>query len=198
VTHNMEAPPLYKMPSREGQPLHPLSPERVNGRLPSRPTKAAIEDESQHSSSTQSSPTRRANLFADYNPLTTTPSKATSQILGGGAGLTQSPSMPEFTPLRSHVRTNSDVQGLVKRFEHLDVRDRDAEVEKLRRKHEMELRRAQLGREEAESESKKWRGESSRLAEELKESRGRENKVSMRLEKVMVSLEARRFALLPR
>lgn len=96
--------------------------------------------------------------------------------------------MPEFTSLRSHVRTNSDVQGLVKRFEHLDVRDRDAEVEKLRRKHEMELRRAQLGREEAESEGRKWRAESARLADDLKESRGRENRVSMRLDKVMVRL----------
>ena len=96
--------------------------------------------------------------------------------------------MPEFTSLRSHVRTNSDVQGLVKRFEHLDVRDRDAEVEKLRRKHEMELRRAQLGREEAESESRKWRGESARLADELKECKGRESRVCARLDKIMVSL----------
>lgn len=186
----MEASPAFKMPARDGQPLplHPLSPERVNGRLASKHSRTASDFDAVEPSSTHSSPTRKANLFADYHPVTTnTPSK--SQILGGGAGLPQSPSMPEFTNLRSHVRTNSDVQGLVKRFEHLDVRDRDAEVEKLRRKHEMELRRAQLGREEAESESRKWRGESARLAEELKESRTREGKVSNRLDKVMVSLD---------
>lgn len=185
----MEAPPAFKMPSRDSQPLHPLSPERVNGRLASKHTRTATDSEVQEPSSTHSSPTRKANLFADYHPVTTTPSKSSSQVLGGG--LPQSPSMPEFTSLRSHVRTNSDVQGLVKRFEHLDVRDRDAEVEKLRRKHEMELRRAQLGREEAESESRKWRSESARLADELKESRRRESKVSNRLDKIMVSIEIR-------
>ena len=98
----------------------------------------------------------------------------------------QSPSMPDMASLRSNGRTNSDVQVLVKRFEHLDVRDRDAESEARRKKQEMELRRAQLGREEAESELKKWREECRRIAEDLKESRHRESKVSNRLEKVMV------------
>jgi hypothetical protein len=131
----------------------------------------------------QSSPTRKANLFADYNPITRTPSPS-KEVFGGGVA--QSPSLPDIGSLRSHGRTNSDVQVLVKRFEHLDVRDRDAESEARRKKQEMELRRAQLGREEAESELKKWREECRRIAEDLKESRHRESKVANRLEKVMV------------
>lgn len=187
----METPSAFQFPARQSSPLHPLSPERVNGRPASTNTtksRKSAETESEDVEGPHSSPTRKANLFADYHPITTSPSR-TKEVFGG---VPNSPSLPEFASLRSHGRTNSDVQGLVKRFEHLDVRDRDAESEARRKKQEMELRRAQLGREEAESELKKWREECRRIAEDLKESRHRESKVSNRLEKVMVCGRLRR------
>ena len=88
--------------------------------------------------------------------------------------------------MRSHVRTNSDVQGLVKRFEHLDVRDRDAESAERRRKHEAELRRAQIAREEAESDVKRLREELRRIKRDGEDGRDRERKVARRLEVIMV------------
>jgi hypothetical protein len=182
----MEPPTAFEFPARESSPLHSLSPQRVNRRPASTATNRSYktsETDSQDEPPAHSSPTRKANLFAEYNPITRTPSPS-KEVFGGG--VQQSPSMPDMASLRSHGRTNSDVQVLVKRFEHLDVRDRDAEGEARRKKHEMELRRAQLGREEAESELKKWREECRRIAEDLKESRHRESKVSNRLEKVMV------------
>lgn len=184
--NTMEPPSPFDFPARRPSPLHPLSPERVNRRPASTATlgsRRTTETESYDDQARETSPERKANLFADYHPVMRTPSPS-KEIFGGGVA--QSPSLPDITSLRSHGRTNSDVQGLVKRFEHLDVRDRDAESEARRRKQEMELRRAQLGREEAESELQKWREECRRIAEDLKESRHRESKVSNRLEKVMV------------
>jgi hypothetical protein len=78
------------------------------------------------------------------------------------------------------------VQGLVKRFEHLDVRDRDAESAERRKRHEAELRRAQIAREEAESDVKRLREEVRRLKKEGDEGRDRERKVARRLEVVQV------------
>ena len=88
--------------------------------------------------------------------------------------------------LRSHVRTNSDVQGLVKRFEHLDVRDKDAESAERRKRHEAELDRAQIAREEAESDCKRLRQELRSMRQESEEGRERELRVGRRLETVMV------------
>ena len=188
-------PPAFKFPSKDWQPLHPLSPERVNGTRPlsslstttnaSRSSKA--QDSESHSqwqppvfSSAHSSPTRRANLFADYQP--TTPTASPTRAFA----LPQSPSLPEIHALRSHVRTNSDVQGLVKRFEHLDVRDKDAESSERRKRHEAELDRAQIAREEAESDCKRLRQEIRNMRRDAEESRERERKVGRRLETVMV------------
>ncbi|KAF2769126.1 hypothetical protein EJ03DRAFT_327714 [Teratosphaeria nubilosa] len=188
----MEAPPLLRMPGRPQQPLQMLSPERLNAPRPvsaaSVSSKTSKTIDSDHvfpprgqPSSTHSSPTRRANLFADYLPVTT--QQQESIVLGGG--LPQSPSMPEFRTTRGHARTNSDVQGLVKRFEHLDVKDRDAEYSERRKKHEAELRRAQIAREEAESDVKRFREEVRRLKREGEEGRDRERKLARRVEVVM-------------
>jgi hypothetical protein len=197
----MEAPPVFKVPSKGPQPLQQLSPERVNGSRPastlSAYSKTSYTSDSESafpppnyrpsssSSPSQSSPTRKANLFADYHPVS--PSKQTSAF--GNGAIPQSPSLPEFN-MKGHVRTNSDVQGLVKRFEHLDVRDRDAESNERRKKHEAELRRAQIAREEAESDVKRLREEVRRLKREGDEGRERERRVGKRLEVVMV---CRRF-----
>ena len=90
--------------------------------------------------------------------------------------------------VKGHVRTNSDVQGLVKRFEHLDVRDRDAESVESRKRHEAELRRAQIAREEAESDVRRLRDEVRRVKTEREEGREREKKVVKRLDVVMVGM----------
>ncbi|KAF2861397.1 hypothetical protein K470DRAFT_215263 [Piedraia hortae CBS 480.64] len=125
-------------------------------------------------SSVHSSPTRAGNLFADYNP------HSPSKTLPFGSALNTSPSLPEFTAVK--LQSNSDVQGLVKRFEHLDVRDRDAET---RKRHEAELRRARIAREEAESDARKLKEEAEQLRAELGESRERERRVAERLETMM-------------
>lgn len=78
------------------------------------------------------------------------------------------------------------MQGLVKRFEHLDVRDRDAESAERRKRQEAELRRAQIAREEAESDVRRLREEVRRLKREADEERERERQVAKRLEAVQV------------
>jgi hypothetical protein len=173
------------------QPLQPLSPERVNGTRPSTtstsqksPSKASTGDKAiRHDlPSPFASPTRKAaNLFADYNPNRAAMAKESGFLLQG------SPTIGDINAFKHHhVRTNSDVQGLVKRFEHLDVRDRDAESNERRKKLEAELRRAQIAREEAESDAKKLREESRRLKREVEEGKDRERRVGKRLEVVMV------------
>ncbi len=187
----MEPPPPFRLSPLKSQPLHTLSPERLNAArtisTATTATKTSWTNETdadvfpppREPSSTHSSPTRRANLFADYHPAT--PNKSTT-----GFALPQSPSLPEIHALRSHVRTNSDVHGLVKRFEHLDVRDKDAESADRRRKHEAELRRAQIAREEAESDVRRLREELRHVKKESEDGRERERKVGRRLEVVMV------------
>ncbi|USW49222.1 hypothetical protein Slin15195_G025410 [Septoria linicola] len=180
----MDPPSPFRHPPRES--LQALSPERVQNR--SRPastisskTTAAESDPYTDHPSPRSSPSRRAaNLFSDYDPRRNSPVKDT------GFGLPASPSLPEIPPFpRNHVRTNSDVQGLVKRFEHLDVRDRDAESAERRKRHEAELRRAQVAREEAEMDVKRLREEVRRLKKEGDEGRDRERRVTKRLDVVM-------------
>ncbi|KAK1056970.1 hypothetical protein LTR74_014505 [Friedmanniomyces endolithicus] len=186
----MEPPPPFRLSPLKSQPLPTLSPERVNAArtisTATTATKTSWTNETdadvfhppREPGSTHSSPTRRANLFADYHPAT--PNKSTT-----GFALPQSPSLPEIHALRSHARTNSDVHGLVKRFEHLDVRDKDAESADRRRKHEAELRRAQIAREEAESDVRRLREELRHVKKESEDGRERERKVGRRLEVVM-------------
>ncbi|EME47343.1 hypothetical protein DOTSEDRAFT_50763 [Dothistroma septosporum NZE10] len=180
----MESPTGFKFPRRESQALRALSPERVhNSRQISTAStmtaqSSASDVEGHENASVRGSPVRKANLFADYQPQS--PTRGT-----GLNGLPLSPSMPEISAFRSHARTNSDVQGLVKRFEHLDVRDRDAESNERRKKHELELHRAQIAREEAESDAKRLREEVRRLKKEGEEGRDRERKIGKRLEVVM-------------
>jgi len=188
---NMDGP-NFRLPP---QPLQQLSPERVNSTYLST-TASTVSKQSRYGDTTPdqspfSSPTRKAkaNLFADYDPNRNSPTKASSIMLSGA--LPQSPSLPEISALRSqgHGRNNSDVQGLVKRFEHLDVRDRDAESQEKIKRREAELRRALCAREEAETDAKRLRAEVRRLEKEADEGRERERKVARRVEVVMVSLD---------
>ncbi|KAF7197984.1 hypothetical protein HII31_00698 [Pseudocercospora fuligena] len=170
----------FKFPPRES--LQPLSPERVNGStrpLSGMSSKTTSTSDYPENPSPHSSPRRKAaNLFADYDP------KRHSPVKESGFALPASPSLPEIHAFRSHGRTNSDVQGLVKRFEHLDVRDRDAEWEGRKKRHEAELRRAQIAREEAENDVKRLREEVRRLKRDGDEGRDRERKLGKRLEVV--------------
>ncbi|KAF2216263.1 hypothetical protein CERZMDRAFT_93559 [Cercospora zeae-maydis SCOH1-5] len=180
----MDPPSPFRFPPRES--LQNLSPERVHNR--SRPSsivssKAASGDiESQYEQpSPRSSPSRKAaNLFSDYDPRRNSPVKEMGFALPG------SPSLPDVHAFqRTHLRTNSDVQGLVKRFEHLDVRDREAEIAERRKRHEAELSRAQVAREEAESDVKRLREQVRRLKKEGEEGKDRERRVAKRLDVVM-------------
>ncbi|KAK4542654.1 hypothetical protein LTR36_006226 [Oleoguttula mirabilis] len=188
----MGPPPAFRFPpTKDSQPLHTLSPERVNATRPlsslsttTNATKTTMTSDAESQfrrpheiSSTHSSPTRKVNLFADFHPTTPTSTR--------GFALPQSPSLPEIHALRGHARTNSDVQGLVKRFEHLDVRDKDAESAERLKRHEAELGRAQIAREEAESDVKRLRHEMRGMRKDAEESRERESKVVRRLETVM-------------
>lgn len=183
----MDPPSPFIFPARDAQPLQNLSPERVNGSRPlstisNMTSKSSTKDsEDVENPSPRGSPVRKANLFADYNPQ-----RSPTKESAFGAGLPTSPSLPEMHAFRSHVRTNSDVQGLVKRFEHLDVRDRDAEIKERNKRHELELRRAQIAREEAESDVRRLREENRRQKRELDESHDRERKLGKRIEVVTV------------
>ena len=99
----------------------------------------------------------------------------------------QSPSLPSdlanlsdpFTTI--HARTSSDVQGKVAQFNNLSK-----EAIQRRKDNEAALKRAVMGREEAESETRRLKEENRVLRGEIEEGRGRERRVAERLESVMV------------
>ncbi|KAL8715504.1 MAG: hypothetical protein Q9220_000839 [cf. Caloplaca sp. 1 TL-2023] len=100
--------------------------------------------------------------------------------------LPQSPSLP--TDLHdsfksAHLRENSDVQNKVAQFNSLSK-----EAVQRRKDNEAAIRRAVLGREEAENETRRLKDESKILRRELEEGRAREKKVAERLESVMEDL----------
>ena len=100
--------------------------------------------------------------------------------------LAQSPSLPHLNraqhdPFLSHSRGNSDVQGKVAQFNNLTK-----EAAQRRKDNEAALKRAVLGREEAEGESRRLREDNRLLRQDVEEGRARERKVGERLEGVMV------------
>ena len=109
--------------------------------------------------------------------------------------LPQSPSLPSnlssnlsdpFTS--SHSRLSSDVQGKVAQFNSLNK-----EAIQRRKDHEAALKRAVVGREEAEGETRRLRETNDSLRREVEEGRGRERKVGERVESVMVRKPAAQF-----
>ena len=105
--------------------------------------------------------------------------------------LPTSPSLPSASPTRSsherfaplHVRTGSDVQNKVAAFNNLTK-----EAAQRRKDNEAALKRAMLGREEAESETRRLKEENDTLRRDVEEGRRRERKVGERLESVMVCI----------
>ncbi|KAF6238471.1 hypothetical protein HO173_003439 [Letharia columbiana] len=103
--------------------------------------------------------------------------------------LPQSPSLPSISNIQNdpfivHSRGNSDVQGKVAQFNNLSK-----EAAQRRKDSEAALKRAVLGREEAESETRRLREENRLLRQDVEEGRARERKVGERLEGVMEELQ---------
>lgn len=99
----------------------------------------------------------------------------------------QSPSLPAFTTSASSSPTrdkNSDVQGMVARFNALDIKDH----QELGRRQEAAVKRAQMGREQAEEECRRAKEEMRALRRDVEEGRERERRVAKRVESVMVGL----------
>ena len=81
----------------------------------------------------------------------------------------------------THSRGNSDVQGKVAQFNNLSK-----EAAQRRKDNEAALKRAVLGREEAESETRRLREENTLLRHDVEEGRARERRVGERMEGVLV------------
>ena len=104
------------------------------------------------------------------------PSRANTQQLP------HSPSLPSLQRDSFLDRPrSSDVQGKVAQFNNLSK-----EAAQRRRENAAALERAVLGREEAESETRRLREENSVLRKEIEEGRSRERRVGERVESVMV------------
>lgn len=89
-------------------------------------------------------------------------------------------SRPEH--LSTHHSRDSSVHDKITQFNSLSVQSRQLE----RKTADAALKRAMLGREEAEAEMRLYRDESRSLRKQIEESRERERKVGERLETIMV------------
>lgn len=103
--------------------------------------------------------------------------------------LPQSPSLPSISNIQNdpfivHSRGSSDVQGKVAQFNNLSK-----EAAQRRKDSEAALKRAVLGREEAESETRRLREENRLLRQDVEEGRARERRVGERVEGVMEELQ---------
>ncbi|KAL9607788.1 MAG: hypothetical protein Q9167_007333 [Letrouitia subvulpina] len=97
-----------------------------------------------------------------------------------------SPSLPSDFPdpfKAAHLRESSDVQNKVAQFNNLSK-----EAAQRRRDNEAAMRRAVLGREEAESEARRMKDENRILRKEIDEGKAREKRVAERLEGVLEEL----------
>lgn len=90
-----------------------------------------------------------------------------------------------FDQEQSHSR-DSSVHEKAAKFDTLAFQGKALE----RRTNDAALKRAMLGREEAESEMRRYRDEARLLRKEVQEGKDRERKVGVRLENVMVSFNA--------
>lgn len=103
--------------------------------------------------------------------------------------LPQSPSLPQISqfhhdPFIAHSRGDSDVQGKVAQFNNLSK-----EAAQRRKDNDAAIKRAVLGREEAESETRRLKEQNRLLRQDVEEGRARERRVGERMEGVMVGLD---------
>ncbi|KAI1269863.1 hypothetical protein F5Y18DRAFT_112010 [Xylariaceae sp. FL1019] len=98
---------------------------------------------------------------------------------------------PMLSPLRNESQRDSDVHDKIRQFNnltHLTPANASAMSKQLERKTaDAALKRAMVGREEAETEMRRYREESRVLRKQIDEGRERERKVGERLETVMES-----------
>lgn len=87
-------------------------------------------------------------------------------------------------PAKDHVHRDSIVSDKVNQFNSLAIQSKQLE----RKTADAALKRAMLGREEAESEMRRYREEARQLRKQVEEGKEREKRVAERLETVMVSL----------
>lgn len=111
--------------------------------------------------------------------------------------LPHSPSLPADLSLAAHdsltpthSKKVSDVQGKVAQFNNLSK-----EAIQRRKDNEAALKRAVVGREEAESETRRLREESRQLRNDIEEGMARERRVGQRVETVRVCSRALRIGL---
>ncbi len=92
-----------------------------------------------------------------------------------------------FSPTRTEQR-DSEVHDKIRQFNHLShLQPMNNMSKQLERKTaDAALKRAMLGREEAESEMRRYRDEARALRKQIEEGRERERRVGERLETVMV------------
>jgi hypothetical protein len=86
------------------------------------------------------------------------------------------PALPG-SPTR-HERAQSDVHSMVARFDSLKIQD----PEELKKKHAAALKRAQMGREEAEADARQLKEEIKEMKSEMDDYRARETRVMKRLD----------------
>ena len=122
--------------------------------------------------------------LSDSTPGSTTPLNACSPERVNQ----QRPQSALFSSFRSEFR-DSSVHEKISQFNSLATQSKQLE----RKAADAALTRALLGREEAESDARRFREETKSLKRSLDESRDREKKVSQRMEQVMV----RRLSLPP-
>jgi hypothetical protein len=115
------------------------------------------------------------------------PERANKQL--PNHAMTNTPPAPTLS-FHGHSRTNLDVQGKVEKFNSLTK-----EASERRRAHEAALKRAIVGREEAENEARRTKDELRKLKAELSEGKDRERKVGERVENLMVGLIFRYWML---
>ena len=87
-----------------------------------------------------------------------------------------------FSSVRGSDARDSSVHDKIHQFNSLAVQSKQLE----RKTADAALKRAMLGREEAESEMRRYRDEARQLRKQVEEGRERERKVGERLETVMV------------
>lgn len=105
--------------------------------------------------------------------LTVSPERANRQPTIG-----PSPSLPSDL---AHAKTTPDVQGKVAQFNTLSK-----EAIQRRKDNEAALKRAVMGREEAEGETRRLKEENRVLRKDIEEGRARERKVAERVEVILV------------
>lgn len=90
-----------------------------------------------------------------------------------------------FSPTRTQEQRDSDVHDKIRRFNDLGTSfSMSKQLE--RKTADAALKRAMLGREEAETQMRQYRDEARALRKQLEEGRERERRVGERLETVMV------------